>query len=70
MAAHDKHAPWSDQVIHLEDQPGRAVCWRHPTNWRLDRKVRVFKFQAFFTASFDLCFPYRLTHKTDTVFLG
>ncbi|OMO98603.1 hypothetical protein CCACVL1_04161, partial [Corchorus capsularis] len=38
MASHDKCAPWPDAVIHLKDKPGRAICWRHPTNWRLDKK--------------------------------
>ncbi|XP_012071581.1 histone-lysine N-methyltransferase ASHR3 isoform X2 [Jatropha curcas] len=38
MASHDKCGPWPDRVIHLIDQQGRAVCWRHPTNWRLDKK--------------------------------
>ncbi|MBA0700054.1 hypothetical protein Goari_001626, partial [Gossypium aridum] len=38
MASHDKCSPWPDAVIHLKDKPGRAICWRHPTNWRLDKK--------------------------------
>ncbi|KAK8637740.1 hypothetical protein V6N13_136203 [Hibiscus sabdariffa] len=42
MASHDKCSPWSDAVIHLKDKPGRAICWRHPTNWRLDKKVNFF----------------------------
>jgi hypothetical protein len=41
MAAHDKHSPWSKEILHLKDQPGRAVCWRHPTDWRLDTKHAV-----------------------------
>ncbi|KAJ7955686.1 Histone-lysine N-methyltransferase [Quillaja saponaria] len=41
IAAHDKCAPWPEAVMHLKDQPGRAVCWRHPTDWRLDRKHEV-----------------------------
>ncbi|GMJ15620.1 ASH1-related 3, SET domain group 4 [Hibiscus trionum] len=41
MASHDKCSPWSDAVIHLKDKPGRAICWRHPTNWRLDKKHAV-----------------------------
>ncbi|KAK8545156.1 hypothetical protein V6N12_026001 [Hibiscus sabdariffa] len=41
MASHDKCSPWPDAVIHLKDKPGRAVCWRHPTNWRLDKKHAV-----------------------------
>ncbi|KAF3452908.1 hypothetical protein FNV43_RR03341 [Rhamnella rubrinervis] len=38
IASHDKCAAWPDEVIHLKDQPGKAICWRHPTDWRLDRK--------------------------------
>ncbi|KAL0798260.1 hypothetical protein Bca101_053434 [Brassica carinata] len=41
MAAHDKHAPWPKEILHLKDQPGRAVCWRHSTDWRLDTKSGV-----------------------------
>ncbi|PON99308.1 Histone-lysine N-methyltransferase, SET [Trema orientale] len=40
MAAHNKCAAWPGEVIHLKDQPGKAVCWRH-TDWRLDRKNAV-----------------------------
>ncbi|KAI9117622.1 hypothetical protein K1719_011788 [Acacia pycnantha] len=38
IAFHTKCAPWPDAVMHSKDHPGRAVCWRHPTDWRLDRK--------------------------------
>ncbi|KAJ9141254.1 hypothetical protein P3X46_031808 [Hevea brasiliensis] len=38
VASHDKCGPWPDKVIHLINQQGRAICWRHPTNWRLDKK--------------------------------
>ncbi|XP_057430251.1 histone-lysine N-methyltransferase ASHR3 [Lotus japonicus] len=38
MAFHTKCAPWPDAVIDLKDHPGQAVCWRHPSDWRLDRK--------------------------------
>ncbi|EEF33976.1 set domain protein, putative [Ricinus communis] len=38
MASHDRCGPWPDKVIHLIDPPRRAVCWRHPTNWLLDKK--------------------------------
>ncbi|GAV77697.1 SET domain-containing protein [Cephalotus follicularis] len=41
IASHDKCAPWPDEVFHLETQPGRAVCWRHPTDWRLDKEHAV-----------------------------
>lgn len=42
VASHDKCAPWPDRVIHLKDQPGRAVCWRHPAKWLLDKQVNFF----------------------------
>ncbi|XP_022749488.1 histone-lysine N-methyltransferase ASHR3-like isoform X3 [Durio zibethinus] len=35
ISSHDKCSPWLDVVIHLKDKPGKAICWRHPTNWRL-----------------------------------
>ncbi|XP_013674044.2 histone-lysine N-methyltransferase ASHR3 [Brassica napus] len=41
MAAHDKHAPWPNEILHMKDQPGRALCWRHSTDWRLDTKSGV-----------------------------
>ncbi|KAI4344334.1 hypothetical protein L6164_011572 [Bauhinia variegata] len=41
VASHNKCAPWPDTVVHLEDRPGQALCWRHPTDWRLDRKHEV-----------------------------
>jgi len=59
MAAHDKHSPWSKEILHLKDQPGRAVCWRHPTDWRLDTKVDflVYRFhKILLEASYDLYF--------------
>lgn len=45
MAFHSRCAPWPDDVMPLKDHPGgpgRAICWRHPTDWRLDRKVIFF----------------------------
>ncbi|KAL2982673.1 hypothetical protein AAZX31_12G000200 [Glycine max] len=38
IAFHSKCAPWSDSVLQLKDHLGHAVCWRHPSDWRLDRK--------------------------------
>ncbi|KAF4370390.1 hypothetical protein F8388_016127 [Cannabis sativa] len=38
MASHDKCAAWPDEVISLKDQKGKAICWRHPADWRLDRE--------------------------------
>ena len=42
MASHNKCMAWLAKVIHLKDEPGKAVCWRHPADWRLDRKVNFF----------------------------
>ncbi|KAJ6731679.1 SET DOMAIN PROTEINS [Salix purpurea] len=41
VASHNQCAPWSDEVVCLKNQAGRAVCWRHPTDWRLDKKHAV-----------------------------
>ncbi|XP_077238200.1 SET domain group 4 [Tasmannia lanceolata] len=41
IAAHSKCAPWPDDVIYPRNQPGRAVCWRHPTDWRLEKEHAV-----------------------------
>ncbi|XP_052180792.1 histone-lysine N-methyltransferase ASHR3 isoform X2 [Diospyros lotus] len=38
VASHDRCAAFPEGVIHLKDQPGRAVCWRHPIDWRLEKK--------------------------------
>ncbi|KAG5563912.1 hypothetical protein RHGRI_000181 [Rhododendron griersonianum] len=37
VASHDKCAAFPEGVIHLNNQPGRAVCWRHPDDWRLEK---------------------------------
>lgn len=39
VAAHTECAPWPDKVIYPAGQPGRAVCWRHPTDWRMEKKA-------------------------------
>ena len=39
VAFHSKCSPWSDSVLQLKDNPGHTVCWRHPSDWRLDKKV-------------------------------
>uniref|UniRef100_A0A7N0SWX1 Uncharacterized protein n=1 Tax=Kalanchoe fedtschenkoi TaxID=63787 RepID=A0A7N0SWX1_KALFE len=33
MASHDKCAPWPEAVIHIPNQPKKAICWRHPSHW-------------------------------------
>ncbi|MCI00806.1 histone-lysine N-methyltransferase ASHR3-like, partial [Trifolium medium] len=38
-AFHIKCAPWPEAVIPLKDHPGKAICWRHPSDWRLDKKL-------------------------------
>ncbi|XP_023531339.1 histone-lysine N-methyltransferase ASHR3-like isoform X2 [Cucurbita pepo subsp. pepo] len=39
LASHDKCAPWPDKVVHLKNQPGTAICWRHPSDWHVDLKA-------------------------------
>ncbi|CAJ2637434.1 unnamed protein product [Trifolium pratense] len=39
-AFHIKCAPWPEAVIPLKDHPGKAICWRHPSDWRLDKKEK------------------------------
>ncbi|XP_047046855.1 histone-lysine N-methyltransferase ASHR3-like [Lolium rigidum] len=36
VAAHTKCAPWP--LIHLKDDQGSAICWRHPSNWLLQNE--------------------------------
>ncbi|KAL0340165.1 UNVERIFIED_CONTAM: Histone-lysine N-methyltransferase ASHR3 [Sesamum radiatum] len=38
IACHDKCAPFPEHVVHFPDQPGEAICWRHSTDWRLEKK--------------------------------
>ncbi|KAL6973785.1 hypothetical protein U1Q18_027969 [Sarracenia purpurea var. burkii] len=40
LASHNKCDAFPEGVIHLRNQPGRAVCWRHPADWRLEKKRR------------------------------
>lgn len=28
-------------MVHIPDQPGEVICWKHPTDWRLE-KVYLF----------------------------
>lgn len=37
LASHDKCAAFPEHVIHLNDQPGRVICWKHPSDWRLEK---------------------------------
>ncbi|KAJ9689094.1 hypothetical protein PVL29_014640 [Vitis rotundifolia] len=38
IASHQKCAPWPEEMTLLRNRSGQAVCWRHPTDWRLDKK--------------------------------
>ncbi|KAK9100058.1 hypothetical protein Scep_023488 [Stephania cephalantha] len=37
IASHTKCAPWPDKVRYFRSQLRRAVCWRHPTDWRFEK---------------------------------
>ncbi|XP_049359950.1 uncharacterized protein LOC125824589 [Solanum verrucosum] len=37
LASHDKCAAFPEHVVHLNDQPGRVICWKHPSDWRLEK---------------------------------
>ncbi|XP_072989886.1 histone-lysine N-methyltransferase ASHR3-like [Typha latifolia] len=37
IAAHTKCTPWPDGIT-FTNRPGQAVCWRHPSNWLLDKE--------------------------------
>ncbi|CAK9171388.1 unnamed protein product [Ilex paraguariensis] len=41
LASHDKCAAFPEHVIYFHDQPGRVVCWKHPTDWRFQKKRAV-----------------------------
>ncbi|KAL2458221.1 Histone-lysine N-methyltransferase ASHR3 [Abeliophyllum distichum] len=41
MASHDKCTPFPEHVIRFLDRPEEAICWRHPTDWRLEKKHEV-----------------------------
>ncbi|KAL0916721.1 hypothetical protein M5K25_014254 [Dendrobium thyrsiflorum] len=38
IAFHVKCSPWPADVVFLANRPGRAICWRHPSDWRLDKQ--------------------------------
>ncbi|XP_059285496.1 uncharacterized protein LOC132038994 isoform X4 [Lycium ferocissimum] len=38
LASHDKCAAFPEHVVHLNDQPGRVICWKHPSDWRLEKQ--------------------------------
>ncbi|XP_055822961.1 uncharacterized protein LOC129891579 isoform X2 [Solanum dulcamara] len=37
LASHDKCAAFPEHVVHLNDQPGRVICWKHPSDWHLEK---------------------------------
>ncbi|KAK9098041.1 hypothetical protein Syun_025086 [Stephania yunnanensis] len=39
IASHTKCAPWPDKVRYFRSQLRRAVCWRHPTDWRFEKEI-------------------------------
>ncbi|PKA65475.1 Histone-lysine N-methyltransferase ASHR3 [Apostasia shenzhenica] len=40
IAFHAACAPWPNDVLHLEN--GRVVCWRHHSDWHLEKEVDSF----------------------------
>lgn len=42
MATHPHCSPWPTEVRSLPNQPGWAVCWKHPADWRMLNKVNHF----------------------------
>lgn len=70
IASHDKCAAWPDEVIYLKDRPGKAVCWRHPTDWREDRKVNFFFPSSVISSHVYPCISSWVLHHTwHTVYL-
>ncbi|XP_059635802.1 histone-lysine N-methyltransferase ASHR3 [Cornus florida] len=41
IASHNKCAAFPEHVIHLSNKAGHAVCWRHPSDWRLEKEHAV-----------------------------
>ncbi|XP_074371528.1 histone-lysine N-methyltransferase ASHR3-like isoform X3 [Apium graveolens] len=41
LAWHAKCSPSSEHVMLLPDQPGQAICWKHPTDWHQENKLAV-----------------------------
>ncbi|KAL1548915.1 Histone-lysine N-methyltransferase ashr3 [Salvia divinorum] len=37
IACHDKCAAFPEHVIRIPNQPGEVICWKHPTDWRLEK---------------------------------
>ncbi|GAB2267484.1 hypothetical protein Dimus_002467 [Dionaea muscipula] len=41
LASHDKCSPWPKKVIRLNGHTGWVICWRHPMDWRQDKKLEA-----------------------------
>ncbi|XP_009803970.1 histone-lysine N-methyltransferase ASHR3-like isoform X2 [Nicotiana tabacum] len=39
LASHDKCAAFPEHVVHLNDQPGRVICWKHSADWHLEKEI-------------------------------
>ncbi|KAH6818540.1 SET domain group 4 [Perilla frutescens var. frutescens] len=37
IACHDKCAAFPEHVVHIPDQPGEVICWKHPIDWHLEK---------------------------------
>ncbi|CAN4113290.1 unnamed protein product [Withania somnifera] len=37
LASHDKCAAFLEHVVHLNDQPGSVICWKHPSDLHLEK---------------------------------
>ncbi|KAG6427803.1 hypothetical protein SASPL_112050 [Salvia splendens] len=37
VASHDKCAAFPEHVVRIPNQPGEVICWKHPTDWRLEK---------------------------------
>lgn len=61
IAAHTKCSPWPEEVIPFNDQPNRAVCWRHPKDWSHEGEVK-FLSHHFFHHSFHIFIVFVLDH--------
>ncbi|KAM7472886.1 hypothetical protein LguiA_011069 [Lonicera macranthoides] len=41
LASHEKCTPFPEYVVQLHNRPGQAICWRHPTDWHMEKKKRA-----------------------------
>ncbi|CAN6482488.1 unnamed protein product [Victoria cruziana] len=64
MAAHSKCSPWPEAVVLPKDKPGRAICWRHPPDWRLQEKVHSLKIPQMTLRKFFTVYQYHIQRRT------